>query len=67
MMASNPVAAKEGGMKDYGECCGIFVERCFLRWKGGKVKWWKGSPETSPPSYLLCHPGQACLTRDPVF
>jgi hypothetical protein len=29
MMASNPVAAKEGGMKDYGESCGIFVERCF--------------------------------------
>ena len=43
------------------------VERCFLRWKGGKVKWWKGSPETSPNRLYLCHPGQACLTRDPVF
>ena len=20
--------------------------KVFLRWKGGKVKWWKGSPET---------------------
>ena len=28
MMAQNPVAAKEGGMKDYAEGCGIFVERC---------------------------------------
>ena len=38
-----------------------------LKWKGGMVEWWKGSPETSPSSYILCHPGQACLTRDPVF
>ena len=32
-----------------------------------KVKWRKEGHETSPPSYILCHPGQACLTRDPVF
>jgi len=27
MMASKPVAAQEGGMKDYGEGCSDFVER----------------------------------------
>jgi len=47
-------------MKDYAEGCGIFVER------------WKGAPETSPPSYILCHHGKSgpplgWLTRDPVF
>ena len=34
MMAPNPVAAKEGGMKDYAEGCGIYVER----WKGEMVE-----------------------------
>jgi len=33
-MAPNPVAAKEGGMKDYAEGCGIYVER----WKGEMVE-----------------------------
>jgi len=23
-------------------------------------------PKQEPPGYILCHPGQACLTRDPV-
>jgi len=27
----------------------------------------EGAPEQEPPGYMLCHPGQACLTRDPVF
>jgi hypothetical protein len=27
MMASKPVAAKEGGMKDYGDGCSDYVER----------------------------------------
>jgi hypothetical protein len=27
MMASNAVAAKAGGMKDYGDGCGYYVER----------------------------------------
>jgi hypothetical protein len=27
MMAPKPVAARAGGMKDYEEGCGIFVER----------------------------------------
>ena len=34
MMVPKPVAAKEGGMKDYAEGCGIFVER----WKGEMVE-----------------------------
>ena len=29
MMVPKPVAAKEGGMKDYEEGCGIYVERRF--------------------------------------
>ena len=38
----------------------------------GKVERWNGSPETSPPSYILCHHGKSgpplgWLTRDPVF
>jgi hypothetical protein len=35
MIPQKPVAAKEGGMKDYEEGCGIYVER----WNGGKMAW----------------------------
>ena len=42
MMVPKPVAAKEGGMKDYEEGCGIYVER----WKGVfEVERWKGEME----------------------
>jgi hypothetical protein len=27
MMVLTPLESKECGMKDYGDCCGIFVER----------------------------------------
>jgi len=31
------------------------------RWKGGKVKWWKGALKQALQGYILCHPGQAPL------
>mgnify|MGYP007058257139 CR=1 FL=1 len=59
----------------FGECNTILfafyfyhsekVERWFTQIGADKkrrylnVEWRKGVPETSPPSYIQCHPGQA--------
>ena len=67
MMVSIPVAAKEGAMKDYGEGCGIIVERCFEveRWKGEMVERFPQNKSTR--LYTVSSRASARLTRDPVF
>ena len=51
MMASNPVAAKEGGMKDYGEACDYYMER----WKGEMVIWWNKAVRLPTVLYRRLH------------
>ena len=53
--------------------CGERVGRWFTQIHADKkrrylkVERWNGSLRQTLPDYILRHPGQACLTRDPVF